>query len=82
VWEALERAGVRPDALNESRTGVYLGTMGSDYDNPHNHDYEALDGYLGTGNTSSVLSGRVSYTLGLQGPALTVDTACSSSLVA
>ncbi|MFE5759271.1 type I polyketide synthase [Streptomyces massasporeus] len=82
VWEALERAGVRPDSLSESRTGVYLGTMGSDYDNPHNHDYEALDGYLGTGNTSSVLSGRVSYTLGLQGPALTVDTACSSSLVA
>ncbi|OKJ85153.1 type I polyketide synthase, partial [Streptomyces sp. CB02400] len=82
VWEALERAGVRPDTLSESRTGVYLGTMGSDYDNPHNHDYEALDGYLGTGNTSSVLSGRVSYTLGLQGPALTVDTACSSSLVA
>ncbi|QNP67901.1 type I polyketide synthase [Streptomyces genisteinicus] len=82
VWEALERAGVRPEALSESRTGVYLGTMGSDYDNPHNHDYDALDGYLGTGNTSSVLSGRVSYTLGLQGPALTVDTACSSSLVA
>ncbi|WP_344646451.1 SDR family NAD(P)-dependent oxidoreductase, partial [Streptomyces durmitorensis] len=82
VWEALERSGIRPETLAESRTGVYLGTMGSDYDNPHNHDYEALDGYLGTGNTSSVLSGRVSYTLGLQGPALTVDTACSSSLVA
>ncbi|QNP67900.1 type I polyketide synthase [Streptomyces genisteinicus] len=82
VWEALERAGVRPEALSESRTGVYLGTMGSDYGNLHNHDYDALDGYLSTGNASSVLSGRVSYALGLQGPALTVDTACSSSLVA
>ncbi|WP_344646379.1 SDR family NAD(P)-dependent oxidoreductase, partial [Streptomyces durmitorensis] len=82
VWEALERAGVRPETLSESRTGVYLGTMGSDYGNLHNHDLDGLDGYLSTGNASSVLSGRVSYTLGLQGPALTVDTACSSSLVA
>ncbi|MFD9938798.1 SDR family NAD(P)-dependent oxidoreductase [Streptomyces massasporeus] len=82
VWEALERAGVRPDSLSESRTGVYLGTMGSDYGNLYNHDLGGLDGYLSTGNASSVLSGRVSYTLGLQGPALTVDTACSSSLVA
>ncbi|MFI8861328.1 SDR family NAD(P)-dependent oxidoreductase [Streptomyces prasinus] len=82
VWEALERAGIRPDTLSESRTGVYLGTMGSDYGNLYNHDLEGLDGYLSTGNASSVLSGRVSYTLGLQGPALTVDTACSSSLVA
>ncbi|MEU3742748.1 SDR family NAD(P)-dependent oxidoreductase [Streptomyces sp. NPDC032198] len=81
-WEALERAGIRPDTLTESRTGVYLGTMGSDYDNQHNHDLDALDGYLGTGNASSIISGRLSYTLGLQGPALTVDTACSSSLVA
>ncbi|MFJ9196959.1 SDR family NAD(P)-dependent oxidoreductase, partial [Streptomyces flaveolus] len=82
VWEALERAGVRPDTLSESRTGVYLGTMGSDYGNLYNHDLGGLDGYLSTGNASSVLSGRVSYTIGLQGPALTVDTACSSSLVA
>ncbi|MEU3743556.1 SDR family NAD(P)-dependent oxidoreductase, partial [Streptomyces sp. NPDC032198] len=81
-WEALERAGIRPDTLTESRTGVYLGTMGSDYDNQHNHDLDALDGYLGTGNASSIISGRLSYSLGLQGPALTVDTACSSSLVA
>ncbi|WP_406103021.1 SDR family NAD(P)-dependent oxidoreductase [Streptomyces canus] len=82
AWEALERAGIRPESLSESRTGVYLGTMGSDYDNLHNHDLDALDGYLGTGNANSVISGRVSYSLGLQGPALTVDTACSSSLVA
>ncbi|MET9820010.1 beta-ketoacyl synthase N-terminal-like domain-containing protein, partial [Streptomyces sp. NPDC006355] len=80
-WEALERAGIRPDSLAESRTGVYLGTMGSDYDH-HHHDLDTLDGYLGTGNASSVLTGRLSYSLGLQGPAVTVDTACSSSLVA
>ncbi|MDX3707332.1 polyketide synthase, partial [Streptomyces europaeiscabiei] len=80
VWEALERAGVRPDALNESRTGVYLGTMSSDYGKQAG--LGDLDGYVSTGNASSVVSGRVSYALGLQGPAVTVDTACSSSLVA
>ncbi|MFF9757100.1 type I polyketide synthase, partial [Streptomyces sp. NPDC014344] len=80
-WEALERAGVRPESLNESRTGVYLGTMSSDYGDLGT-DLDALDGYVSTGKASSVVSGRVSYTLGLQGPAVTVDTACSSSLVA
>ncbi|MFF3847897.1 type I polyketide synthase [Streptomyces sp. NPDC002328] len=80
-WEALERAGIRPGALGESRTGVYLGTMSSDYGDL-GHDLDALDGYVSTGKASSVVSGRVSYTLGLQGPAITVDTACSSSLVA
>ncbi|MFC8827299.1 type I polyketide synthase [Streptomyces sp. NPDC057137] len=80
AWEALERAGVRPDSLSGTNTGVYLGTMGSDYSDLG--DLDALDGYTSTGNASSVVSGRVSYTLGLQGPAVTVDTACSSSLVA
>ncbi|WP_327364787.1 type I polyketide synthase [Streptomyces sp. NBC_01296] len=80
-WEALERAGIRPDSLVESRTGVYLGTMSSDYGHL-GRDLDALDGYVSTGKASSVVSGRVSYTLGLQGPAVTVDTACSSSLVA
>ncbi len=82
AWEALERAGLRPEALNESLTGVYLGSMGSDYDKGAVVPLERLDGYVGTGQASSVLSGRVSYVLGLQGPAMTVDTACSSSLVA
>ncbi|MFF3395074.1 SDR family NAD(P)-dependent oxidoreductase [Streptomyces sp. NPDC002669] len=81
-WEALERAGVRPDELVGSRTGVYLGTMNSDYGDHRAHDLQALDGYVGTGRASSILSGRVSYALGLQGPAMTIDTACSSSLVA
>ena len=81
AWEALEQAGLRAGALNGSSTGVYLGSMGSDY-GQGSASLEALDGYVGTGQASSVLSGRVSYALGLQGPAMTVDTACSSSLVA
>ncbi|MGW0932759.1 amino acid adenylation domain-containing protein [Streptomyces sp. NPDC002644] len=80
-WEALERSGIRPDTLVGSRTGVYLGSMRSDYDTG-NAPLEVLDGYQGTGISGSVVSGRVSYALGLQGPALTIDTACSSSLVA
>ncbi|WP_442806827.1 amino acid adenylation domain-containing protein [Streptomyces sp. NBC_01750] len=80
-WEALERAGIRPDTLSGSRTGVYLGAMRSDYDTG-NAPLESFDGYQGTGIQSSVVSGRLSYVLGLQGPAVTLDTACSSSLVA
>ncbi|KJS57772.1 type I polyketide synthase, partial [Streptomyces rubellomurinus] len=80
-WEALERAGIRPGSLEGTRTGVYLGTMTSDYGH-QGRDLDALDGYTSTGYASSVVSGRVSYALGLQGPAVTVDTACSSSLVA
>ncbi|WP_394846906.1 amino acid adenylation domain-containing protein [Pendulispora brunnea] len=81
-WEALERAGIAPESLRESNTGVYIGAMSSDYGFEHRSDLDALDGYQGTGNASSIISGRVAYVLGLHGPAVTVDTACSSSLVA
>ncbi|MCK1410434.1 type I polyketide synthase, partial [Bradyrhizobium sp. 76] len=81
VWEALEKAGLQPELLNESSTGVYLGAMRSDY-RQSGVSLESMDGYVETGQASSVLSGRVSYALGLQGPAMTIDTACSSSLSA
>ncbi|WP_394836551.1 type I polyketide synthase [Pendulispora rubella] len=82
TWEALERAAVVPESLHGTKTGVYLGTMGSDYGHSPRGDLSAFDGFQGTGTACSVISGRLSYVLGLQGPAVTVDTACSSSLVA
>ncbi|MFC8729769.1 type I polyketide synthase [Streptomyces bacillaris] len=82
VWEALERAHLRTASLEGSNTGVYIGAMSSDYDIARRWDVGSSDGYKITGNGSSLISGRVSYTLGLSGPALTIDTACSSSLVA
>ncbi|MFD4233264.1 type I polyketide synthase [Streptomyces sp. NPDC058542] len=82
VWEALERANLRTASLERSNTGVYIGAMSSDYDVARRWDVGSSDGYKITGNGSSLISGRVAYTLGLFGPALTIDTACSSSLVA
>ncbi|MER5407732.1 SDR family NAD(P)-dependent oxidoreductase [Streptomyces sp. NPDC002769] len=79
-WEAIERAGIVPETLNGSSTGVYIGLYDSGY--LASARLEQLDGHVGTGSASSVASGRIAYTLGLQGPAVTVDTACSSSLVA
>ncbi|MFI6492385.1 SDR family NAD(P)-dependent oxidoreductase [Streptomyces sp. NPDC050564] len=79
-WETIERAGIVPRALNGSSTGVYIGLYDSGY--LASAGLGQLDGHVGTGSASSVASGRIAYTLGLQGPAVTVDTACSSSLVA
>ena len=80
AWEALERAGIVPASIEGSETGVYLGSIGSDY--AQSTKLDEYDGYVGTGQLASVLSGRLAYTLGLRGPAMTIDTACSSSLVA
>ncbi|MFI4955505.1 MAG: type I polyketide synthase, partial [Gammaproteobacteria bacterium] len=81
TWHALENAGINPKELNESDAGVFIGATTLEYEDllvqAHVHN-----SYIATGNTLNVLSGRLSYCLGLHGPCLTLDTACSSSLTA
>ncbi|MYV47455.1 beta-ketoacyl synthase N-terminal-like domain-containing protein, partial [Streptomyces sp. SID2888] len=81
AWEALERAGIDPSALRGSRTGVFMGTTGQDYGEVIKASDEDAEVYSTTGHAASVISGRLSYFLGAEGPAVTVDTGCSSSLV-
>ncbi|WP_335936422.1 type I polyketide synthase [Streptomyces sp. PTD5-9] len=81
-WEALERARIAPDSVHGARVGVFAGTNGQDYRDLLARMEQDTEAALGTGALAAVISGRISYTLGLEGPAVTVDTACSSALVA
>jgi acyl transferase domain-containing protein/NADPH:quinone reductase-like Zn-dependent oxidoreductase len=84
AWEALENAGIAPDSLAGSQTGVFVGIASSDYASLFikTNDLSHLDAYYGSGISHSIASGRLSYILGLLGPSISLDTACSSSLVA
>ena len=82
-WEALENAGIVPDKLQKTKTGVYIGVTALEYGSllvQSGHDQ--INAWFGTGNVANAMAGRIAHTLGLQGPAIAVDTACSSSLVA
>ena len=82
AWEALEHAGIPPDSLDSSRSGVMMGMSSWDYTVVNIERRAEIDAYVSTGNPHSTAVGRIAYVLGLRGPAVAVDTACSSSLVA
>ena len=81
-WEAFEHAGIDPSTLRGHQVGVFASTTGQDYVGLLQQPPPGTEGYILTGTAASVVSGRISYALGIEGPAVTVDTACSSSLVA
>ncbi|WP_037662080.1 beta-ketoacyl synthase N-terminal-like domain-containing protein, partial [Streptomyces aurantiacus] len=76
-WELFERAGIAPSSLHGSSAGVFVGACSQGWSAGLAHAPEGVEGYLMTGDATSVISGRLSYSFGLEGPAVTVDTACS-----
>jgi acyl transferase domain-containing protein len=82
AWEALEAAGIPPESLAGSGTGVYIATLTNDYDHLLFQDLHRAEAFSGSGTANSIVANRISYFLDLKGPSLAIDTACSGSLVA